>query len=192
MAHQLFNLLAIIVSILTFFYLVRLSFRSLLLRKGFLLISFGYFIGLVLHAGAEALETIGILHIELLLHIMPVFVTIGSFIIILGIYIILKDVLDPILHIKEYLENNDLDSLSRQKIFSKNNEIGLLSDTLTKTFNDLKTTTVNVKELEKRVSQRTRELHKKVVELEKFKDVTVDSILKEKEKAEKKEAKKKK
>ncbi len=96
--NVIINSIAFVVSAIApvYLYLISLKFRDGL-KNGFIFLAIGVFLALVIHSFLELLEMAGYLHTETLLVLMPVFVSIGSIMIIYGAYLIYSS----ITHIKK-------------------------------------------------------------------------------------------
>jgi Na+/serine symporter len=84
---ELLNIISAILAILATFYLFMMSrYTAGELKKAYFFSAFGVLIALAVHAFAEFLEVFGFLAIDTLKVIMPVFVLIGSILLIIGTY----------------------------------------------------------------------------------------------------------
>ncbi len=87
---EIVNIFSLIMSIIAVVYLIYIITTQTAkgLRTGFLLLALGILVGVVIHSLAESLERLGFLSNELLIQIMPVFVLLGSVLILAGSYIL--------------------------------------------------------------------------------------------------------
>jgi len=139
-----------------------LSRESRLLRKGLILISSGLFVAIGIHALAELLESSGYLDSDILIIIMPIFVSIGSILIVVGAKVILDNVTTPIKSITKALAETGSD-IGKIKVPDQDNEITAMLNVITKFKKDLEKLNL---ELEEKVKEKTSELTKRNKELE--------------------------
>jgi HAMP domain-containing protein len=99
------NLIAAAVAMLTILLMVILAFRTKMLRKGVLLITTGIFFAVGVHAILELLEALGFLEVEQLLYVMPVLVSVGSFMILGGIFYMMRNSTKHVNQLKNSFDN---------------------------------------------------------------------------------------
>ena len=88
---EILNVIAAILSVVTSIYLLVLASKAAgELKTSLFLIAFGTIIALAVHSLFELLETYQLVNIKLLTTIMPIFVTIGSLLLLIGTYFLYK------------------------------------------------------------------------------------------------------
>jgi hypothetical protein len=189
MKSNILNIIAMNVSIIAGLFLFALAIKTKLLKKGLFLLTFGIFIGLVLHSAFEFLESIEMIKVEFLIEVMPIFVSFGSILILLGGLEILYNVMTPIKEIIKNLDKIKADeaeiNITSDIISNKNNELSYLFSLIVEKTKKLADSKKKLREynkiLEKNVEARTKELKEKVDTLEKFHKLVVGRELKMKE-----------
>lgn len=136
------NFIAVIISVLAFGTYFYLAFQSRLLHKGFIFITSGLFLSLVLHAMAEFLESRGSISTHTLVIIMPILVSVGTALLTLGgIYIFyyvitpLKTMMSTISLLKQ---GEDHSVRFKSKFIGQQNEINELAQALDGLLEELK------------------------------------------------------
>mgnify|MGYP001571246748 FL=1 len=163
---SLLNLFAFLISAGAFAALLYLSRKSRLLKKSILLISIGIFIAMTFHSLTEYFESIGYLNQNMLFIIMPIFISIGSIILVLGIKKILNDVVNPLRKIiiiinKKQIRKEDIGEFG--DLLKMDNELGEMFSAL---FDSTTKLEIAKEELQNNVNEKTEELRKKNKELE--------------------------
>lgn len=91
---ELLNVIAAILALTASGYLFVLAFKAVgELRTGLLLMAFGVVVAMGIHSIAELLEVYQLIRIEVLTKIMPVLVTLGSLLLLVGVYFLYKIVI---------------------------------------------------------------------------------------------------
>lgn len=130
MFFKIASFIGIIISFAASVLLFNLSRKTKVLKRGLKLLSLGVFLGLGVHAIFEMLESFNVIAVHSLLKIMPVFVVIGSSLIMLGGLDILKKILSPMMTMIKNLERaklNEASAKDNKEVIAEDNELTLLS-----------------------------------------------------------------
>lgn len=174
----MFHYIAVIVSCISAILLIKLSFHTESLRKGFLFISLGYVISVLIHSVAEYLESVDLLSHGVLIDIMPLMISFGSLMIIWGILVVNKSFVQPINELKEIISTMDNQGLNfspgkHSSIGEYHGEIGSVSRSLFQMFNNLKKSKGNLSESDKKLKLAVRGLEDKLGELERINKIVL-------------------